>query len=340
MPVFTQGNGVRLYTTTGEEWLDFRSGIMTATLGHGNETVLGAIWDAAHPRMLLNTYQNYGEPYYNAMNALYEFAPHYNWHVLNTGAEAMDRALQLACMYFKRPVRIAALKGGFHGKTIPFAYMRHPDAPWGNPFNIELIDPEADTPPRYPFDVLLYEPVVSLTGQRVDEVKLKSWCEPHGALMVADEMVTGFWRCGERLMSRHADIVIAGKGLGQGLPVSVIGTHLETRTIPVGWSTTASGNNIVMSVANAVLREFIKNEEHYVLAATIAEQRLQQIGFTAYGALGFYRPPCGWQKANETLTRHRILATIREDGLMRVGPPLLTQSHEYDLLSEAIEEMV
>lgn len=326
------GNKVR--DVDGNIWLDMRSGIMNVPLGHGSIVLDDALREVISSGMV-NTYGNYGQNTHELCDLLHEFDPRFYWHMLNTGAEALDRSVQIASTYFDRSVVVAAVRGGFHGKTMPFSIMRYPQAPWGNPMDLLIIDPDADNVPD--FDVLLYEPLMNLHGTVPDEGRLRELCDKRGALMVADEMITGFYRCGPRLLNNLADIVVAGKGLGHGLPIAVIGVrgmldHIEP---PVGWTTTASGNNLCATVALRTLQYYLKNEVGVKAAVKSQEVLLKTIGFRSFGALGFLQVT-DLAETTAQLNRHRILATAR-DGLLRVGPTFFTTTSDYKLIGEALK---
>lgn len=337
MTMFTKGAGNRLQDSNGNWWLDFRSGIMNVTLGHGHHVVMDALEEVVACG-LVNSYYNYSTNLHMLEAELGRFSPNYRWRVMSTGAETIDRAVQVAAVRLGRMPRIAAVRGGFHGKMMPYTVMRHPDAPWGNPFDIITFDVYDQNVPD--FDVLLYEPLMNLTSQRVDEHWLRELCNERDALMVADEMITGFYRCGKRLLSEQADIVVSGKGLAQGVPIAVIGLRhgLHTVDIPPAWSTTASGNNLCATVALRVVQHLLRHEEGVKQASQQNQERLESLGFTATGSLGFmaHPDPDGLQDA---LHRHRVLATIREDGLLRVGPCLGNSDKDFEQVKQALEDV-
>ncbi|UPT53312.1 hypothetical protein [Synechococcus phage Ssp-JY38] len=335
-----RGNGDYVYDTGGNAWLDFRAGIMTATLGHGHPAVTRGVNNALTAG-LVNSYTNHSSAALDLMALLIGYAPDYNWKLLSTGVEAIDRALQLVSKYLNRAPRVAALRGGFHGKTMHIAPVRWDNLPWRNPLGIQVVPPhELD---EIDFDVLLYEPIQSLTGVLPNEMVLRQVCSSKGAFLVADEMVTGFMRTGKRFASTMADIIVAGKGLGQGLPLSTIGIRTSSPlahvALPVDWSTTAAANNLCAQVGLAVLQWLIDNEARVKQLCAANERRYtDQLGAAGYGNLGFmYIPRRQVAAVQASLQRHRILATIREDGIMRLGPSFFAGETEFTLLQEAIE---
>lgn len=339
MVTMVRGEGNYLWDTKGDKWLDFRSGIMSASLGHGSK-VIGEALRSVTESGIVNSYTNYSENEQKLRLLMGDFAPGYVWRLLSTGAETLDRAMQVAYMHFRRPIQVAVIKGGFHGKMMQMSFMREPNGPWGNPFKI-LSLPLNATKVWPHFDLLFYEPVMNLVGVVPDEKLLRKLCDDRGALMVADEMITGFYRCGPRFVSKMADIIVSGKGIGQGAPLAVIGVQnkLAEIDIPVAWSTTAAGNNISATIGLYVLRHMMRNEEVIKNSVRNIEERLLDAGLWAMGALGFKQvDKSRIADVNHRMTQHRVIATLRDDGLMRVGPSFITNARDFEIFNRVLEK--
>lgn len=320
-----------------QPWLDFRGGIMTASLGHGAKPVMEALGRTIQEG-LVNSYTNYSMSEQELHHLLFRFCNIYSWRLQSTGAEAIDRVIQIVGVVKGRLPRIAVVKGGFHGKSLYMAPARY-DCPWGNPLGIVTVDPD-DLGAAPDFDVLLFEPVQSLTGHVADEAALRELCNDRAAFLVADEMVTGFYRCGVRFASELADFIVSGKGLGQGVPLAVLGMPRVLADVvpPVDWSTTAAGNNLCTNIGAAVLRHLLDNEQTIAMLAGECEYQLRRVGCrVARGALGFYysSDPA---RLRGVLHDRRILATVRDDGVLRLGPSFETTVAEFDELKAALEE--
>lgn len=90
---------------------------------------------------------------------------------------------------------------------------------------------------------------------------LRSWCDRNGALLIADEVVTGLrygmgGACG--LYGYEPDLICMGKALGNGMPISALIGQLDymqwfAKKEPVFWSSTANGNPVDLAAANFVL---------------------------------------------------------------------------------------
>ena len=170
------------------------------------------------------------------------------------------------------------------------------------------------------FDVLVYEPVRGWDGVIADEALLRDQCDQRGAILVADEMITGFLRWGPRFMNRAADIVVSGKGLAQGAPLAVIGVKpdLMPHSMPIGWTTTGGGNNLVSTIGLHVLQHLIKNERPLQDAVHAIHTALQPVCHRGAGALWFHdcRDPASMRAVFE---RSRIVASWH-GSVLRLGP--------------------
>lgn len=334
--VAAAARGGELMDTDGRAWFDLRSGIMTGLLGHNCAPVRHALREVIGMG-LVNSYVNYSQNANDLRELLAVFQPGYQWHLTSTGAEAIDRALQIVAVKLQRSPRVGVIKGGFHGKLMHLAHARY-DVPWGNWLCVVELDTDSAVGWEQ-VDVLLYEPIQSLTGIMVDIDQVASFIEEYGICVIADEMVTGCYRAGERFVSTSADMVVTGKTLGQGVPLAALGVGPDWVGIdpPVGWSTTTAGNNLSATVGLRVLEHILHHEMKIIQETRRIESDLRYAGCQeAYGALGFYysRDPA---RTREALARRRILATVRDDGVLRLGPSLCTPPEHFSLLKEALE---
>jgi acetylornithine/succinyldiaminopimelate/putrescine aminotransferase len=328
----------------GKEWLDLQSGILNTPFGHGSQTISRAINSVVRAG-LINTYDRASSAQGELIALMGTYQPGYTWKPFNTGGEAIDKAIQIAATRFGYMPRIAVLHNSFHGKLLSMAWANKPSAllPWGNPLNIGIIDPnttDAD------FDVLIYEPVQGHDGHVNDETVLRNLCDEREALLIADEMITGFMRCGERFMSKTADIIVCGKGISGGVPLSMVGFKPSlladhSDTIATGWRSTGAGNNLAMAVGIASLARFIHSEESIKIVVNRIQTELMLLGFTALGALGF-KSLKNHAATKSYFESERVIASFHCPGQVRVGPSLITLESEFEILRatlEAVDEL-
>lgn len=321
-------------------WLDLLSGILNVSLGHGSPVVRRALKEI-DVTGLINTYDRPSQNSFRLKEMLGTYDNRFDWHLLNTGAEAIERAIQVVSSLKCRPVKIAILQGSFHGKSISMSYGRYREVPWGNPIGLVEVEPDKDSSLIPDFDVLIYEPIAGWDGTPVDETRLRMLCDEREAFLIADEMITGFLRCGRRFLNRTADMVVSGKGLAQGAPLSVLGIKQDLMPLfhlNIGWNTTTGGNNLSATIGLHVLRHLIQSELELLGDIQRIENALSDMGFSANGALGFMRLEEGSSGALRVRFENRhVIASWHEDCL-RVGPSFITTDGELALLEKLIEE--
>ena len=235
--VVSRGEGCWVYDTTGRTYLDLGSAQGVAMLGHCHPRVTEAIVQQARTLTLCPNYL-YNDRRAEFAQALVNVLPKHLPHVFlaNSGAEAVDGALKFARLFTKRPAFVATTKG-FHGRTMgalsvtwepkyrdgfqPLLETTHV------PFNDAAAMEKAvgDTTAAVILEVVQGESGVNVgtpdflqTAQRV--------CRERGALLIIDEIQTGFGRTGTWFAIEHAgiepDILCLAKGLGGGFPMGAL----------------------------------------------------------------------------------------------------------------------
>ncbi len=242
---FIKGDGVEVYDHDGAKYLDFLGGYGSLVFGHNPKNILDAVQKVADRPIFLQTQIN---PFQSALaHDLAQVTPGdlEMTFFCNSGAEAVESALKLA-----RAVRgdglFAYCTGAFHGKTLgalsvggrekykkPFLPLLSGtvEIPFGDAGALEKV---LETQKVSAFIV---EPVQGEGGviippkgylRRVRELTLR-----HGALLIADEVQTGFGRTGRMFACQHEDVVpdilCLAKALGGG--VVPIGATVATRKV-------------------------------------------------------------------------------------------------------------
>lgn len=338
-----KAHGNTLVDSDRNSWLDLQSGILNTPFGHGSAVIRTALADVIDLG-LINTYDRANMAHEDLLVLMDSYKPGYTWKPFNTGAEAIEKAIQVAATHFGRLPNIAVLRNSFHGKMLSMAWANFGDKllnAWGNPLKLIRIDPEDSENPD--FDALIYEPVQGHDGTVNDEERLRVLCNQRGALLIADEMITGFMRCGKRFMSKTADIIVCGKGISAGVPLSMLGFKpklLEEHndTIPVGWRTTGAGNNLAMTVGCASLGMIIHTEKSIKDIVDGIEKRLTSLGFHATGAFGF-KILKNQEATKSYFEDQRIIASWHNPPMVRVGPSFMTTMEDLDALEHALDEV-
>jgi 4-aminobutyrate aminotransferase len=267
-----RGEGVYLWDEDGARWTDFTSGIGVVGTGHAHPRVVAAVRAQAE-RLLFAQIGVATSPLAGALaERLVDLLPGGLDRVFftNSGAEATEAAVKLARHATGRP-NVVVFQGSFHGRTHLTMAMttsktvyrhRYPNlaggivvAPFPHAFRWRMDEDAAVDFALAELDVVMrgqtapdetaafvIEPVLGeggyLPAPRRFLEGLRERADASGALLVIDEVQSGFGRCG-RFWAVDAltgsggagvrpDVLIMAKGLGSGLPIAAIAARAET----------------------------------------------------------------------------------------------------------------
>ncbi len=259
--VWQRARGANVLDADGNVYVDLTAGFGVANLGHANPRVVAAV--RRQSRSLLHGLGDVHPTTVKIELArrLARLAPGRDNKVIfcTSGAEAVEVALKTAALATGRH-GVLAFTGGFHGQTygalavtdreqfrqpfLPQLSQRVARAPYPYCYrcplglaypscDIACLGPVEDAlanPPASvgPIGAVVIEPVQGREGEIVPPPdylqRLKRLCAQHGALLIADEMVTGFGRTGAWFAVDHwgvtPDIICVGKALAGGMPIS------------------------------------------------------------------------------------------------------------------------
>ncbi len=288
-----RGRGARVWDAAGNEYIDCVGGQGAANLGHAHPAVVEAI--SRQAGLLISC----PEIFYNdqraaLLTALTEAAPGDldRAFLCNSGAEAVEAAIKFAWLSTGRRGIVAAMRG-FHGRTLgalsatwerkyrrPFEPLvpgfRH--APYNNLARLAAaVDEETAA--------VLLEPVQGEGGVRpADRAFLQGaekLCRERGALLILDEIQTGYGRTGRLFASEHyavqPDLMPVAKSMAGGLPMGacLIGPRVgEIARMTHG--STFGGNPLACAAGLATL-EVMAGEDLPGRAARLGEGLLAQL---------------------------------------------------------------
>ncbi|MCC6719995.1 MAG: aspartate aminotransferase family protein [Acetobacteraceae bacterium] len=272
---FERGEGAWLWTTDGRRFLDFGSGIATASLGHGNKHLADAIAAQAHKVMhVSNLYRIPQAEQLAARLVAATFAD--TVFFCNSGAEAnegMIKMVRKAMASTGKPERygIICFEGAFHGRTLATL------AATGNDHYLEGFGPRVEGFKHVPLNnmnavrdaidgttaAVMLEPIQGEGGMRSADIQflrdLRAMCDEFGLFLALDEIQSGMGRTGKLFAHEWAgiepDVISAAKGIGGGFPLGAVlakeavGRHL----VPGTHGTTFGGNPLACTAGNAVL---------------------------------------------------------------------------------------
>jgi predicted acetylornithine/succinylornithine family transaminase len=296
--VLSQGNGLTLVDTDGNNYLDFGSGIAVNALGHSDPEITSVVQEQiSQLSHISNLYHS--TPQVQLAEQLCNFSFADKVFFSNSGSESVEAALKFA----RKNARVkhgpgkmgtVAFQGGFHGRTYgslsvtsredyqaPFRPLV-PDIAFGPYNNIEaaqkLIGPNTCA--------VIVEPVQGEGGIHVASIEfmkaLREQCDKFGALLIVDEIQSGMGRTGKLWAYQHfgiePDIMTLAKALGGGLPIgATLLTDAVAQTIAAGdHGSTFGGGPVVSRVALVVLKR-VSDPSMLNHVATISDYLLEKL---------------------------------------------------------------
>jgi acetylornithine/N-succinyldiaminopimelate aminotransferase len=279
LPVtLVEGKGTRVWDSNRREYIDFLSGIAVNVLGHRHPEILRAIHDQAQKLIHVSNIF-YNEPQAQLAKMLIEISDFEKVFFCNSGLEANEAAIKLARKTGHNKGKkgpIISFTSGFHGRSIASISM-------GNSKHQEGFGPLPEGFLQLPFNniqavqekvnedtIAIF--VESIQGEggikpaRGDFMEtLQELSKKFDALLIVDEIQTGFGRTGKLFGYQHfsikPDMITVAKALGGGFP---IGALLTTETIAGHFNygdhgTTFGGNPLACATSLAVLKTILKN---------------------------------------------------------------------------------
>ena len=272
---FERGEGVRLFSQDGTEYLDFHAGVAVNALGHGDPHMVAALKAAAEK--VWHTANTFTIPEQERLGQrLVENTFADACFFTNSGTEAVECAVKTARHYFwargeTDRYEIIAFTGSFHGRTMGMI------AASGNEHYIEGFGPPlAGFVHLAPGDLaavkaaitpktcaILIEPVQGeggVTAMTPDYMRgLRALCDQHGMLLILDEVQCGYGRTGKFFAHEWSgiepDIMAVAKGIGAGFPLGACLAKGEVAKsmVPGTHGSTYGGNPLASAMGNAVL---------------------------------------------------------------------------------------
>lgn len=277
-----KAEGVHLIDSEGKKYVDLISGISVSNVGHCNPRVVKAIQEQSEKYMHLMVYGEYVQTPQNKLaEAICNQLPKTlnNVYFVNSGSEAIEGALKLAKRYTKR-TEIISCKNAYHGSSHgALSIMGNED--FKNNFrpllpqtrlieynNFEDIQLITTNTAAIVIEAFQAEAGIILPEQGYIQA-VREKCNEVGALMIVDEIQTGFGRTGKLFgFEQHGitpDIITLAKGMGGGMPIGAFVSKKEimqtlTRNPVLGHITTFGGNAVSCAASLACLQEIEENK--------------------------------------------------------------------------------
>ena len=283
-----RAEGSCFYTPEGKRYFDLVAGVSVSNVGHCNPVVVEAVQQQAARYMHVMVYGELVEaPQVEYARRIAELlpAPLESVYFLNSGAEAVEGALKLAKRYTGR-TELISFRRAYHGSTHgAMSMMGTPEGEeWKAAFrpllpdvqSLEFNDCEQLARITTRTAAVLVEPVQGEAGVRLPREgfleALRKRCDEVGALLIFDEIQTGFGRTGEMFACVKygvtPDIVCLAKALGGGMPLGAFVSSTEIMSTlshsPVlGHITTFGGHPVCCAAGLAALNYIEANDLHH-----------------------------------------------------------------------------
>lgn len=364
----SHAEGPYIYTKDGKRFVDFISGIAVSSLGHRHPKVVEAIHKQVDKHLHVMVYGEFvQQPQVDFSELLMAHLPEKleQIYLVNSGTEAAEGALKLAKKYTGRS-KLIGFKNSYHGDTHGSLSVtgrdvyRDPYLPllpdvhfleFNSDQNLGIIDEETAA--------VIMEPIQGEGGiipAKKEWLKdIRKRCDKAGALLIFDEIQSGFGRTGTLFAFEQyevvPDILCMAKAMGGGMP---IGGFVSSKKIfqsfkydpPLNHVTTFGGHPVSSAAAYANLKELLSG--NYLNRAKeiekITKERLVEKGIIEVRGRGAM---LGLQLESWELTKNVVKDcleeglllgwTLHSNTLIRLAPPLIIGN---ELLNEVLDTIL
>ena len=361
----SNAEGPFLYTVDGKRYVDFISGIAVSSLGHRHPKVIEAIKEQVDKHLHVMVYGEFiQKPQLEFAELLTSILPDNldQVYFVNSGTEANEGALKLAKKHTGRS-KLVAFKNSYHGDTHGSLSVTGRDV-YRDPYlpllpNVHFLDFNS-------FDGLnvidnntaavILEPIQGEGGIIPSDEKwlkeIRKRCDESGALLIYDEIQSGFGRTGKMFAFEHygiaPDILCLAKAMSGGMPM---GAFVSLHDIfeafmynpPLNHVTTFGGHPVSCAAALANLKELLSGDylEKAQLIEKKTKEKLKGKGIVEVRGKGAM---LGLQLESKELTQKVVEQcfslgimlgwTLHSDTLIRLAPPLIiTEDQLNDVLT-------
>jgi len=370
--VLSRGEGVFVWDTEGNRYLDCLSAYSAVNQGHCHPKILSAMIEQAG-RLTLTSRAFHNDQLARFYEEIAQLTGSHKVLPMNSGAEAVESAIKSVRKWGYEvkgvpdgQAEIIVCANNFHGRTLGIVgFSTDPETrkhfgpfapgfriiPFGDAKALEA----AITPNTVAF---LVEPIQGEAGVIIPPpgyfAEVRELCTAHDVMLILDEIQTGLGRTGKLLAEQHdgieADVTLLGKALSGGFyPVSaVLSNHAVLGTLKPGQhGSTFGGNPLACAVARAALRVLVEEGMienaaqqgarfldglRNMRANTVREVR----GRGLMLAVELHAEAGLARRYCEALQARGILAKDTHDHTIRIAPPLVITSDQVDWALEQI----
>ncbi|MDI6837913.1 ornithine--oxo-acid transaminase [Ciceribacter thiooxidans] len=374
--VLTRGQGVHVWDSDGNRYLDCLSAYSAVNQGHCHPRILAAMTEQASKLTLTS------RAFRNDQLALFyeELAALTGSHKIlpmNSGAEAVETAIKAVRKWGyevkgveKNKAEIIVCSDNFHGRTLSIiSFSTDPDAregfgPYTPGFTIVPFGDAAAFEAAINANTVaaLVEPIQGEAGVIIPPAgyfrRVRELCTEHNVTLILDEIQTGLGRTGKLLAEEHegieADVTLIGKALSGGFyPVSAVLSNSEVLGVlqPGQHGSTFGGNPLACAIAREALKVLveegmIENAEKmgaYFMDGlrSIRSNMIRDVrGRGLMMAVELEPDAGGARKYCYAMKDRGILAKDTHVNTIRLAPPLVITREQVDWALENIETVL
>lgn len=372
---FTKGEGVWLWDTAGEKYLDALAGVAVNGLGHAHPKLVAAISEQAAKLIHVSNIYHIAEQDALA-DKLCAISGMDKVFFCNSGCEANEASIKLARLYGHNKgignPEIIVMDKSFHGRTMATLSAT------GNRKVQAGFEPLVSGFIRVPYDdidavkqvassnpnvvAILVEPVQGEGGINIPKDSsayletLRQICDAHGWLLMVDEVQTGIGRTGTWFAYQHTeimpDVMSLAKGLGSGVPIGAcLAKGKAAEVFVYGKHGSTFGGNPLACAASLATLAAIEDEGLCAHAEKMGD--LIRLGFQSAFAdtpavkvvrnaglmIGIELDrPCG--ELVKMALEAKLLINVTADKVVRLLPPLVIKQDEAHELVKRLSEVI
>ena len=370
----SHAKGSYIYDIHGKKYLDFVAGVSANSLGHNHPKVSEAIKNQVDSYAHVMVYGEFiQQPQVNLCTLLASTLPDSlaSVYITNSGTEATEGALKLAKRVTNRSEIIAA-KNSYHGNTqgaMSVSGVEKQNAafrPLIPGIKFITFNNEIDIAKiTHKTAAIILETIqggagfIEPTNNYLTKVKQR--CEEVGALLILDEIQAGIGRTGTFWGFENynviPDIIIAGKGLGGGMPIGAFIASFEHMSLlkdnpKLGHISTFAGHPVIAAAANATVTEILEKDllseslrKEKLIRKQLQHPKIKEIRGKGLMLIAIVETPELAAKIILTCLEKGLILffLLFETRAMRITPPLTISDEEIKqgcaLILEVIEEV-
>ncbi len=361
----TKAKGSYVWDEKGTEYLDMYGGHAVISIGHTHPYWVSAIEKQLHQiafysnSVIIPIQMQLAEKIGTVSGK-----ENFQLFLCNSGAEANENALKLASFVTERK-KIIAFTKSFHGRTsLAVAATDNPSivAPVNETDNIIFLPFNDEAALQACFDAdgdsiaaVIIEGIQGVGGIRVATnsflQSIRSLCDKHGALYIADSVQCGYGRTGQFFAHDaagvDADIYSMAKGMGNGFPIGgiLIAPHIAPKYGMLG--TTFGGNHLACAAALAVV-DVMENENLLANAATSGAYLIEALSkipqlqnVRGRGLMiGFDVPDSIKDLKKVLLQEFKVFTGEAKPNVIRLLPSLAITKQEIDIFLDRLQKAI